>query len=121
LAVSDVLTLHCPLTDETRHLINRERLEKMRPGAILINTGRGPLVDEQAVAEALKSGRLAGYGADVMCNEPPEADNPLFCQPNAFITPHIAWATREARLRLMKVAVANVKAFIAGTPQNVVS
>ena len=121
LAVSDVLTLHCPLTDETRHLINRERLEKMRPGAILINTGRGPLVDEQAVADALKSGHLAGYGADVMCNEPPEADNPLFCQPNAFITPHIAWATREARLRLMKVAVANVRAFIAGTPQNVVS
>ncbi len=121
LAVSDILTLHCPLTDDTLHLINRERLEKMKPGAILINTGRGPLVDEQAVADALKSGRLAAYGADVMINEPPETDNPLFCQPNAYITPHIAWATVEARKRLMQVAVANVRAFVEGAPQNVVS
>ena len=121
LAASDILTLHCPLTDDTRYLINRERLAKMRPGAILINTGRGPLVDEQAVADALQSGRLAAYGADVMASEPPAPDNPLLKQPNAYLTPHIAWATREARQRLMKVAVANVSAFIEGRPQNVVA
>ncbi|MCR5131716.1 MAG: D-2-hydroxyacid dehydrogenase [Prevotella sp.] len=120
-AVSDVVTLHCPLTPKTRHLVNAETLEKMKPGSILINTGRGPLVDEEAVAEALASGHLAGYGADVMAEEPPRADNPLFKQPNAFITPHIAWATREARQRLMDIAVANIKAFMEGTPQNVVN
>lgn len=120
LAVSDVLSLHCPLTDKTRHLINADRLQKMKPGAILINTGRGPLVDERAVAEALSSDKLGAYAADVMECEPPSADNPLFSQPKAFLTPHIAWATREARQRLMDVAVANVKAFIEGNPINVV-
>ncbi len=120
LAVSDVLSLHCPLTDETRHLINADRLQKMKPGAILLNTGRGPLVDENAVAEALSSGKLGAYAADVMECEPPSEDNPLFSQPNAFLTPHIAWATRDARQRLMDIAVANVKAFIEGKPINVV-
>jgi len=121
LAVSDVITLHCPLTAQTHHLIDAQALEGMKPGSILINTGRGPLVDEYAVAEALASGHLAGYGADVMADEPPQADNPLFKQPNAYITPHIAWATREARQRLMDIAVANVKAFLEGCPQNVVN
>ena len=120
-AVSDVITLHCPLNSQTHHLVNEEALRKMKPGSILINTGRGPLVDEYAVAAALQSGHLAGYGADVMTDEPPRADNPLFNQPNAFITPHIAWATREARQRLMDIAVANVKSFIDGNPQNVVN
>lgn len=121
LGVSDVLTLHCPLTEKTRNMINAETIGRMKHGAILINTGRGPLVDEQAVADALVSGQLGGYGADVMCSEPPSADNPLFSAPNAFITPHIAWATLEARQRLMDTAVANVRMFIAGNPQNVVN
>ncbi len=121
LGVSDVLTLHCPLTEKTRNMINAETIGRMKHGAILINTGRGPLVDEQAVADALVSGQLGGYGADVMCSEPPSADNPLFSTPNAFITPHIAWATLEARQRLMDTAVANVRMFIAGNPQNVVN
>ncbi len=121
LAVSDVLSLHCPLTEQTNRLINRNTIAKMKHGAILINTGRGQLVDETDVAEALANGKLAAYGADVMSCEPPQANNPLFAQPNAFLTPHIAWATREARQRLMEIAVNNVKAFINGTPQNVVT
>lgn len=120
-AVSDVLSLHCPLTRETHHLINAEALAKMKQGSILINTGRGPLVDEQAVADALASGHLAGYGADVMADEPPTAGSPLFAQPNAFLTPHIAWATLEARQRLMDICVENLRAFLNGTPKNVVS
>ncbi len=121
LAVSDVLSLHCPLTEQTNRLINHNTIAKMKHGAILINTGRGQLVDETDVAEALANGKLAAYGADVMSCEPPQANNPLFAQPNAFLTPHIAWATREARQRLMEIAVNNVKAFINGTPQNVVT
>ncbi len=120
-AMSDVLTLHCPLNEKTNRMIDAEALSHMKPGAILINTGRGPLVDEQAVADALHSGHLAGYGADVLCSEPPAADNPLLSAPNAFITPHIAWATVEARTRLMKTLVANVAAFIADSPVNVVN
>lgn len=119
--VSDVLTLHCPLTPQTREMINAESLSQMKHGALLINTGRGPLVNEYHVADALKSGQLGGYGADVMCSEPPIADNPLFKAPNAFITPHIAWATFEARTRLMNIAVDNIKSFIAGSPTNVVN
>ena len=121
LSTSDTLTLHCPLNRETREMINAEALKKMKRGAILINTGRGPLVNENDVAEALKSGQLGAYGADVMCQEPPQADNPLFSAPNAYITPHIAWATFEARTRLMQIAVDNVKAFIKGNPINVVN
>ena len=120
-AVSDIVSLHCPLTADTRHLINRESLEKMKEGSILINTGRGQLVDEEAVADALASGHLGGYGADVMIDEPPSPNNPLLAQRNAFITPHIAWATREARQRLMDICVRNVKAFIEGKRLNAVN
>ena len=120
LSTSDVITLHCPLTAENTGMINAETLKSVRRGAILINTGRGGLVDDQAVADALESGQLGAYCADVMTEEPPRADNPLFRQPNAFITPHIAWATREARERLMAICVENIKKFIAGEPQNVV-
>ena len=120
LATSDVISLHCPLTDTTRHLINRDTLSKMRPSAILINTGRGPLVDDQAVASALAKGQLAAFCADVLTEEPPKADNPLLSQPNAFITPHIAWATEEARSRLLQVAISNVQAFLNAQPKNVV-
>ena len=121
LAVSDVLTLHCPLTESTREMINKDSLKQMKRGAILINTARGPLVNEQDVADALSSGYLAAYGADVMCAEPPSEDNPLFGVPNAYLTPHVAWATIEARRRLVNIAVANVKAFVDGVPQNVVN
>ena len=121
LSVSDILTLHCPLNRSTREMINAESIAKMKPGALLINTGRGPLVNESDVADALRSGQLGGYGADVMCQEPPAEDNPLFSAPNAYITPHIAWATFEARQRLMAIAVGNVKAFIEGCPINVVN
>ena len=120
LATADVLSLHCRLTDSTRHLINADTLAKMKSSAILINTGRGPLVDDQAVADALADGRLAAFCADVLTQEPPLADNPLLKLPNAFITPHIAWASKEARVRLIQVATNNVRAFLSGTPQNVV-
>mgnify|MGYP003537845342 FL=1 len=121
LSVSDILSLHCPLNRSTREMINASSLAKMTEGALLINTGRGPLVNEADVAEALRSGHLGGYGADVMCQEPPAEDNPLFSAPNAYITPHIAWATFEARKRLIAIAVGNVKAFIDGNPVNVVN
>lgn len=121
LSVSDILSLHCPLNRSTREIINASSLAKMKEGALLINTGRGPLVNEADVAEALRSGHLGGYGSDVMCQEPPAEDNPLFSAPNAYITPHIAWATFEARKRLIAIAVGNVKAFIDGNPVNVVN
>lgn len=119
--VSDILTLHCPLTPDTHELINARTLARMKRGALLVNTGRGPLVNEADVAEALASGQLGGYGADVMCSEPPAADNPLFAQPNAFITPHIAWASVEARQRLLNATFDNIRAFQDGHPQNVVN
>lgn len=119
--VSDILTLHCPLTPDTHELINARTLARMKRGALLVNTGRGPLVNEADVAEALASGQLGGYGADVMCSEPPAADNPLFAQPNAFITPHIAWASVEARQRLLYATFDNIRAFQDGHPQNVVN
>jgi len=119
LAESDVLSLHCPLTPETKHLINRQALELMKPSAILINTGRGPLINDDDVAEALNSHRLSAFCADVLTEEPPKA-NPLLQCENAFITPHIAWATNEARIRLIDVAINNVRAFIEGKPQNIV-
>ena len=121
LSVSDILTLHCPLNEQTRELINKETLKKMKHGALLVNTGRGQLVNEQDVADALKSGQLGGYGADVMCAEPPSADNPLFAQPNAFITPHVAWATIDARKRLMDILVENLQSYFGGNPQNIVN
>lgn len=120
LGASDIVSLHCPLTPTNHHLLNAEKIGRMRPGAILINTARGALVDEQAVADALASGRLAGYGADVMENEPPREGSPLFDQPHAYLTPHIAWATMEARQRLMQICVDNVRAFVEGHPQNVI-
>lgn len=121
LAVSDILSLHCPLTEDNREMINKMSIMKMKKGSILVNTGRGALVNERDVAEALHNGYLGAYCADVMTEEPPKADNPLFAEKNAFITPHLAWATVEARQRLMDICVENVKAFIEGHPQNVVN
>lgn len=121
LRAADVISLHCPLTDDTRHLINATTLEWMKPGTLLINTSRGPLIDDDALAAALQSGRIAGAGLDVLSVEPPPPDNPLFTAPNCLITPHIAWATRAARSRLMGTAIANVAAFLAGKPENVVN
>ncbi|MDE5849412.1 MAG: D-2-hydroxyacid dehydrogenase [Muribaculaceae bacterium] len=119
-AESDVLTLHCPLTPETEKMVTDTTLSLMRPTAIIINTGRGPLIDEGAVAEALRTGRLGAFGADVLSSEPPATDNPLLTAPNTYITPHIAWATKEARERLMGIAVNNVSAFLEGKAENVV-
>ena len=121
LSESDVLSLHCPLTHDTRHLINSRTLRLMKPSAVIINTGRGPLVNDQDVADALRENRIAAFCADVLTEEPPRADNPLLSCENAFITPHIAWATNEARIRLIAVVIDNVKAFVAGKPINVVS
>jgi glycerate dehydrogenase len=118
---SDVVSLHCPLTPETRNLVNAERLALMKRSAYLINTSRGPLVDERALAAALHADQIAGAGLDVLCDEPPPVDHPLLTAPNCYITPHIAWATRAARERLLAVAASNVKAFLAGKPQNVVN
>ena len=120
LSSADVLSLHCPLTANTRHLINADTLRLMKPTAILINTGRGPLIDDQAVANALQEGLLGAFCADVLTTEPPSSNNPLLSQPNAFITPHIAWASTEARTRLLQIAIANVRAFASGKPQNTV-
>jgi glycerate dehydrogenase len=121
LAESDVLSLHCPLTPDTQHLVNRQTLQKMKPSAILINTGRGPLISDQDVADALNNNRLKAFCADVLTEEPPKADNPLLRCENAYITPHIAWASSEARVRLLDVAINNVRAFLDGKPQNVVT
>lgn len=117
----DVLSLHCPLTESTKHIINATTLAMMKPSAILINTGRGPLVDEIALAAALNSGALRGAGVDVLSCEPPSIDNPLLYARNCYTTPHIGWATTEARQRLMDIAVANVANFLNGTPTNVVN
>jgi glycerate dehydrogenase len=119
-AQSDVLSLHCPLTEDTKHIINAQNIAKMKPTALLINTARGPLVNEAELAAALNDGRLAGAGLDVLSAEPPPADNPLLTAKNCYITPHIAWASREARERLINVATQNVRAFLDGKPQNVV-
>ena len=118
---SDIISLHCPLTTETKGLVNNERLSMMKPSAILINTSRGPVVDESAVAEALNQDRIAAFGADVISIEPAKADNPLLHAKNCFLTPHIAWATKEARQRLIDICSENVKAFLKDKPQNVVN
>lgn len=120
-STADILTLHCPLTDSTREMINRETIAKMKPGILLINTGRGQLVNEADLAEALESGQVGGYAADVLSTEPAAADCPLLHTPNTYLTPHIAWATLQARQRLMDIATANVEAFIAGNAANVVN
>lgn len=113
-ANSDVVSLHCPLTKETEGLVNDSLLNSMKRRAFLINTARGPLLDEQAVACALNAGQLAGLGIDVLSSEPPAVDNPLLAADNVYVTPHIAWATEEARRRLLNMAVANIKTFLTG-------
>ncbi|MCQ2221628.1 MAG: D-2-hydroxyacid dehydrogenase [Prevotella sp.] len=120
-ASSDVISLHCPLTPATHHIINKETISMMKPSAILINTGRGPLIDEEALAEALKEHRIYAAGVDVLTQEPPKEGSPLIGLDNCFITPHIAWATSAARVRLLNVALDNVQAFLGGQPQNVVN
>ena len=121
LAESDFISLNCPLTDENAGFINKTTIGKMKKSAILINTGRGALINEKDLADALNSGRIAGAGLDVLSTEPPKAENPLLAAKNCYITPHIAWATKEARQRLMQIAAQNLKAFINGTPQNIVN
>ena len=118
---SDVVSLHCPLTPRTNNLVNAKRLALMKPTAFLLNTSRGGLVEEQALADALNSGRIAGAAVDVLSLEPPPADNPLLRAKNCLVTPHIAWATRAARSRLLATAVANLRAFLDGRAQNVVT
>ena len=118
---SDVLSLNVPLTPQTQHLINRDALKKMKPSAYLINTSRGTIVEEEALAEALNSGRLAGAGLDVLSEEPPKPDNPLLTAKNCVITPHIAWAARESRVRLMETVAENIRAYLAGRPRNIVN
>ncbi|MDE5842841.1 MAG: D-2-hydroxyacid dehydrogenase [Muribaculaceae bacterium] len=117
----DVVSLHCPLTDDTYHLADARRIALMKPDAILINTARGPLVDEAALANALRQGKIRGAGLDVLGQEPPAAYNPLIGAPRCIVTPHIAWATKEARRRLIDIASANVRHFLAGDPQNIVN
>ena len=121
LALADVVSLHCPLTPQTRGLINAERLARLKPSALLVNTGRGPLVDEAAVRAALESGRLSAYGADVLSAEPPTRDHPLLGAPNCILTPHLGWASIEARQRLLSGCIQNLRAFLDGSPRNVVS
>ena len=118
---ADVLSLHCPLTPDTKHIVNGETLSMMKKTAVVINTGRGPLVDEAALAQALNSGQIFGAGLDVLAQEPPVDDSPLIGAHNCHITPHIAWATKAARKRLLDVVEQNIGAFIKGNPQNVVS
>ena len=118
---ADVVSLHCPLTDGTREIINRDSLALFKPGAFLINCARGPVVDESAVREALDSGLLGGYGADVVCVEPMLTDNPLLGAPNCVITPHIAWTPVETRIRLIDMAAENLRAFLDGNPVNKVN
>lgn len=118
---ADFLTLHCPLTDSTRNLVCKESIARMKPTSVVINTGRGPLVNEADMAEALLTNKIYAYCADVLCSEPPAANNPLLACTNAYITPHIAWATREARARLVDIAINNVQCFVEGQAQNVVN
>ena len=118
---SDVVSLHCPLTERTKNLVNKATLALLKPTSFLLNTSRGPLIDERALAEALNSGQLAGAALDVLSVEPPPANNPLLSAKNCIVTPHIAWATRAARSRLMQIAVANVRAFLNGRLENVVN
>lgn len=118
---ADVVSLHCPLTPKTEKIVNKSTLDLMKPSAFLLNTARGGLVDEQALASALNSNKIAGAAVDVLSTEPPSADNPLLSAKNIIITPHIGWATKSARQRLMKIVVENIRAFLSGNPKNVVN
>jgi glycerate dehydrogenase len=118
---ADVVSLHCPLLPETQGIVNAKSLSMMKPSAFLINTSRGPLVKEQDLADALNNGRLAGAAVDVLSSEPPSLDNPLLNAKNCLVTPHIAWASKEARTRLLDTAIANIRAFLDGHPANVVN
>ena len=120
-ATCDVVSLHCPLTPDTASMVDASRLATMRPGAMLINTARGQLVDEQALAAALTEGRIAGAGLDVLCQEPPQADNPLLSAPHCIVTPHMAWSSAEARQRLTEEAAENFHAFLRGERRNTVA
>lgn len=121
MAEADVVSLHCPLFENTRGMINKNSIATMKKGVLLINTARGPLIVEEDLAEALRSGHVAGAAVDVLSEEPAAIENPLLKAPNCIITPHIAWAPKESRIRLMNTAVENVKAFLDGSPQNKVS
>ena len=121
LASSDVISLHCPLFPETEGIIRKETIEKMKDGVILLNNSRGPLLNEQDVADALDCGKIYAAGLDVVSVEPIRADNPLLKAKNCFITPHISWAPKEARARIMETTEANVKAYLDGAPVNVVN
>lgn len=117
----DVISLHCPLTSETKNLVNADRLKLMKKTAILINTSRGPVINEKDLADALNSGTIAAFGGDVLSSEPPKADNPLLTAKNCYLTPHTAWGTHEARTRLMTILKENIEAYLNGKPQNVVN
>ena len=121
LSQSDIVSIHCPLTPETTKMVNREFIGRMKDGAFLVNTSRGGELDEEAVKEALDSGKLSGAGVDVLSVEPPVPENPLFHTKNIYITPHIAWASYDTRVRLMQILEENIKAFCAGSPVNVVN
>lgn len=118
---ADYITLHCPLTKDTNELVNKDFINKMKDGAALINTSRGAVINEQDVSDALNSGKLSFFGADVLAVEPPKKDNPLLSAKNTFLTPHIAWAAYETRLRLLEILNGNIKAFLDGSPINVVN
>lgn len=117
----DVISLHCPLTSETKNLVNADRLKLMKKTAILINTSRGPVINEKDLADALNSGTIAAFGGDVLSSEPPKSDNPLLTAQNCYLTPHTAWGTHEARTRLMTILKENIEAYLNGKPQNVVN
>ena len=118
---SDIISFHCPLTEKTTGLCNKDFIDKCKDGAIIINTSRGPVVNDQDLADALNNGKLRGAGLDVLTVEPPKADNPLLSAKNCFITPHIAWAGFETRERLMNILKENIHAYLNGSPQNVVN
>jgi len=120
-AQSDVISLHCPLFDNNRGMINKIAIAKMKPSVFLINTSRGPLIIEQDLADALNKGWIAGAALDVLCEEPPRSDNPLLTARNCLVTPHMAWATTEARQRMMKIVEENLSSFLSGGPRNVVN